>query len=155
MLVGRFFVAEDFRGESLDGCAALPGIERQSRFAGGLFEERRAVPVVFDRHLRQEQPAVASHSDEQAVAANFDGIGGNRLGRRENAEFDLQLERFFRCDGMKAGVVEGRGPRGFRHSSVNGAHGKDVAHASPQLASQIKRSERSARFGKMGSRRGE
>ena len=55
-------------------CAFLPCVQRQSRFAAGLFEEHRSIPVVFNRHLREQQAAMSGHSDDQAVAADFDGV---------------------------------------------------------------------------------
>lgn len=78
-------VAEDFGGEGLESCALLPGIRGQARFAAGLLEKGCAVPSVLDGNLRQQQAAATVQAEEQAVAADFDGIGLNRLRGRENA----------------------------------------------------------------------
>src|SRR5438128_1898436 len=54
---------------------------------------------------------------------------------------------------MEAGVLKGCGSGGLCYRTVNRACGKNVAHASSQLSSQIERSKDSTWFRKMGSGR--
>ena len=65
-------VSEHFGGEGLDRRALLPCVRRQSSFAAGLFEKVYAIPIVFDRNLRQEQAAWSVHADQQTVAADLE-----------------------------------------------------------------------------------
>ena len=139
-------ITEDFCGEGFYGCTLLPGVQRKSGFAAGLFEEGHAVPVVFDGNLRQKQAAVALHAYEKAVAADLDFVRRNWLGWSENAEFDLQAGRFFAVDGFKACVVEGGGAGGLSNGTIDGTGGEDVADASAELVLQIERGEYAARF---------
>lgn len=65
------FFPEYFSREGLNHRALLPCVERQAGFAASLFEEGDAVPLVFDRYLRQEEASMSSHTDEQSVAPHF------------------------------------------------------------------------------------
>src|SRR5216684_4239650 len=78
-------VPKDFGGESFDDSAFLPCIRGQPGFAAGLLEKGYAVPTALDRNLRQQQAAAAMPGDEQAVAADFNLLGGNRCCGRKNA----------------------------------------------------------------------
>jgi hypothetical protein len=61
----------------------------------------------------------------------------NGLRPRQDAEFDFQIARFGQLHGMKAPVFESRGARGVGNGAIDGAYGKNVADASPQLAAQV------------------
>ena len=74
--------SEHFSGEGLDGRAILPCIQWQAGFSAGLFEESRAVPVVFRRYLGQKEAAASGHTDQQTVPSDHYVINGDRLGRR-------------------------------------------------------------------------
>ena len=145
--------SENFGGKGLNRRAVFPCVQRQAGFAAGLFEESRAVPVVLGWHLGQKQAATASPTDEQTVASDLNGFGGNRLRQRQDAEFDFQVTSFGQRDGRKAPVFESGRARGICDGAIYRAHRKDIAHASPQLAAQVKRSEGAARLGQMSGRR--
>src|SRR5579864_6384807 len=83
------------------------------------------------------------------MASDFDGLRRDQLGRRQDAQFDFQLRRFGKGYWSKPRVFESRRPRGICHSAVDGAHRQNVADASPQLATEIKSSERSPRLRKV------
>src|ERR1700686_407379 len=146
----ELLLSEYFGGECFDRRALLPGIRRESRFTAGLFEKLYAVPVVFYGNLRQKQAAVPSHRDQEAVAADLDGFGGDWLWRREDAEFDLQVTSFRQGHGIKARVFESRGARRVRDCAVYGAYGKHIADSSSQLGAQIERGKDAAWLGEMG-----
>jgi len=73
------FVAENFRSEGLQRGTILPGIYGKTGLAAGLLQEGGAVPVVFDRDLREQQAPVAVLADDQAVTADFYGVGLDRV----------------------------------------------------------------------------
>ena len=118
------FFSEHFSGECLDGCTFLPGIGRQAGLAAGLLEEGDAVPVVFDRNLGQEKAPMSGQADEEAVAPNFDGIGGDGLRGREYAEFDLQILGFLESDRTEAHVVKSGGAGGIGDRAIDGEIGR-------------------------------
>ena len=51
---------EDFGRKGLNQRALLPGIERQARFATGLFEEGDVVPIALGWHLQREEAALSA-----------------------------------------------------------------------------------------------
>lgn len=112
------FIAEYFGGKGFDGCALSPCVQGQAGFAASLFEERGAVPSVFDRDLGQQQASVAMLANEQTVVADFDFFGGNRLWGRENTQLDFEIRSLVGSDGGKAIVVERGGTRGFRDGAI-------------------------------------
>ena len=57
--VSEVTIAKHFRGKSLQRRAFLPCIPRQACLAASLFDEGDAVPLMFDGHLGQEQPAAS------------------------------------------------------------------------------------------------
>src|SRR5205807_6947590 len=142
-----------FRGEGLDGGAFMPRIHGQAGFAAGLLEEGDAVPGTLVGDLVQKQSALAVHADQHAMAADFHGSGGNRLRRREDAEFNFQFRGFLARDWGEAGILERSGPGGLGDHTVDGAYRKNVSNASPQLAVKVKRGEGSAVLGEVRSRR--
>ncbi len=77
--------AENLGGKGMQTGTFLPCIDGQARFAAGLLEKGDAIPLMLNRNLRQQQAAAAVLSDQQAVTADFDLLGKNRLRRRENA----------------------------------------------------------------------
>src|SRR5579863_996087 len=146
-------VAKNFGAEGLDHRAVLPRVAGEAGFAAGLFEKGHAVPVMLDRNLGQKQSATAALADEQAVAADLNGLGRNRLGWSENAEFDLEVRSFRERDRRKPVVLERRGPRRLAHGAIDRSRRKHVADASPELAVEMQRREHAARLRQMGGGR--
>src|ERR1700687_821295 len=152
-LVRGPLISENFCRKGLNGCAFLPSVQRQTGFAAGLFEESGAVPVVLGWHLGQEQAAVTRHADEQAVTSDFDGLGSNRLRRRQDAELNFQLRRFRQRHRIEARVSEGGRACRVCHGTIYGTHREHITHAPSQLALQVKRRECAPRFREMVSGR--
>src|ERR1700692_2519889 len=128
------FVTKNFGCEGFDHSAMLPGIQRQSGFAAGLFQKGDAIPPMLDRDLRQQQAATTVPVDVQSVAADFDLVGVDRFRERENAQFDREVRSFFFGDRRKAVVVESGRPRGLRYSAVERIARQDVADTSAPCA---------------------
>jgi len=78
-------VPKDFSGEGFDDSTFLPSIGGKPSFAAGLLEKGYTVPTALHRDLRQQQAAATMPGDEQAVAAYFNFLGGNRCCGRKNA----------------------------------------------------------------------
>ena len=73
-LAPTLWIGENFGGESFQPGAGLPCVGGQAGFSAGLFEKGDAVPSVLDWHLRQQQAAVGTKADQQAVASDFNLI---------------------------------------------------------------------------------
>lgn len=131
------FFAENFCRESLQGCILLPGIERKSRFAAGLFEESNAVPVVLKRDLRQQKAAMTMLADEQAMAANFDFFDANWLRSRENTQLDFKMRSFEFGDRRKSIVVKSGGTSCFCYGAIQRKLRQNVADTAAQFSAQI------------------
>ena len=80
-----------------------------------LRKKRLAIPVPLGRHLRQQQPAVPTHFDDEAVAPDGDVVGtGDRLERTEERELEIERRQFCGGDGRKARVRAAGGDRTTR-----------------------------------------
>ena len=104
---------------------------------------------MLDGHLGQKQAAMSRHTDEQAMASDFDDFDGNWLRQRKDAELDFHLCRFWKRDWTEPRVFEGRGPSGICDCAIDGTYRQNVTDASSQLAAPVKRCECSARFREM------
>src|SRR5580692_4477004 len=83
------------------------------------------------------------------MAAYLNGLGIDRLRRRENAEFDLQVARLLELYGIEARILEGCGAGRFGDGAIDRADGKHVADASAQFAMQVERGESATGLGEM------
>jgi len=142
----EMFPAKNFCRESFNGCTLRPCVGGQSCFTARLFEECCAIPLVFGRHLRQEESAASGHADEETVASYCDGVGRDRLRRRQDAEFDLQAGDFVDRDRIEARVFESRGAGGVDDGAIDGTDGKNIADTSAEISTKIERGESSAWF---------
>ena len=93
---------------------------------------------------------MSGHADQQSVTANFHLFGGDRPGRRQYAEFDLQKRGLFEGHWVEARVLECGGARRVDDSSIHRTDRKYVANASTQLSVHVERCECTARFSEMG-----
>lgn len=143
------WVAENFGGEGIQAGAGLPGVERQAGFSAGLFEESDAVPSALDRYLREQQAATGAKADQQAVSSNFYLVWANGLGRREDAQGDLQFLGLSPRHRREARVVESCAPSAFRDGAIERAHGEDISDAASESAPVIESRKGAARFGQV------
>lgn len=67
----------------------FPDVNRKTRFAGSVFQELLAVPVIFARHLRQQQASTVPPLNDQTVRTDFDLFDPRDFAeRRENRNLD-------------------------------------------------------------------
>ena len=124
------FFSENFCSKGFDDRSLLPCVGWEPSFAAGLLEEGNAVPMMLNRDLRKQEPAAEWGADEEAVASDLNGIGRDRFGRRKNAEFNLQIPRFFKRYGMKPRVFESGSPGSLRHRAIDGTDWQNVTDTS-------------------------
>src|SRR5947209_7529128 len=85
--------------------ALFPGVARQAGLVTRLRKKRLAIPVPLGRHLRQQQPAVPTHFDDEAVTPDGDVVGtGDRLERTEERELEIERRQFYGGDGREARI---------------------------------------------------
>jgi hypothetical protein len=146
---GACFFRKDLASESekFDACIA-PGIQRQMRFAAGFLKESLGTEAVLDGNLREQQAALISPRNQQAVAADLDFAGTNRGGWGEQRNFDLQNGYFVGAD---------RGESRVLRSSADGATNDTVAqglvrfgytNTATQAMADAKSDENAAALGK-------
>ncbi len=117
------FLSKYFGSEGLDLGPGVPCVEVKAGFSASLFEKRDAIPVMLDGDLGQKQAAATGHADEQTVAADFDGVGRDRLRRRENTQLNLEMWRLVTRDRRKATVFESGGASGIGNRAIDGIDG--------------------------------
>ena len=88
----RRAVRKDFTSEAENICVCFaPDIVRQLGLAAGFGQELLDAEMVLDGDLGEQQPALTSSRNKQAVTANFDFFGANGERRGEQRYFDLEI----------------------------------------------------------------
>ena len=89
----RLSIAKHFRRKSLQRRPFLPCILRQACLAASLFYKSHTIPMMFHRHLGQEQSTASALSNHQSMHSNLNFFWLDRFKRRKNAQRDFQFRR--------------------------------------------------------------
>jgi hypothetical protein len=102
--------------------------------AAGFGKELLGVEMVFDGDLREQQPALTSSRNEQAVPADFNFFGANWQGRREQRYFNLQLAQLVETHGWETRILQrgaGRAADDAMSQWFFGLHNSDATAQPP------------------------
>src|SRR5204863_1671057 len=114
--------------ESPDLGAVLPGVARQTGFMAGLLEQLEAIPLPFGRDLRQQQPPVPAHLDDETMTADRDLARiAHRLERTEHGDFYVEVRQLAGADRRKPRIGAACGNRAVGDHVCDWAVGLDVA----------------------------
>src|SRR6266496_532972 len=145
----RAWIAEHFCCKSFNRRTGLPRVQRKACLSASLFEERDAVPSVFDRNLGQQQTTMASLRNDQPVASYHNVFGTNWFYWRKYADRNLQSGHFTQCDWHEAGIVECSGLRSFNDRAIQRHHWGGVTDTAAKLAVGINRGKCAPQLGKV------
>ena len=113
-------------------------------FAAGFAEKLFAIEIVFDGDLREEQAAAVTRNDDQAVAADFDGVDVDRLGLRQQRDFDLKVTQVGDAHWSEARILQRGAGSTSRDAVAERSFGFDDADAAAQVAVVAQRDEYTA-----------
>ena len=138
-------IAEDFRLESINERAALPGVGREAGLAAGMREKLQAIPAPFGRDLRQQQTASLALLDDEPVASDDDRAGIARIDlfeRSEHRDLDLQVVELRRAHRLEPRIFAGGADRAARDLLGQWTTALERPDAAAQLSLALQRHER-------------
>jgi hypothetical protein len=150
---GRFAIRKNFARKTQNFDAGrFPCIEWKAGLPAGFGEKLFASEAMFDGNLREEDASRGAGADHQAVNAELDFAGADRLRGGEDGDFDLKFREFLGRDWMKA-IVFGGGEAGATRDRI----GKRIvstrlADAATEAAASVERDEGTAEFCEFANR---
>src|SRR5262249_40682506 len=107
--------------------------------------ERFTIPMPLGCDLGQQQSAIPTELDDQAVASDADVLGSrDRLEWSEERQLDVELPQLGRRNRRKPRIFAGRGDRAARNHAPERLVIAEVTDAAAQLAGRVERDERPA-----------
>lgn len=121
-----------------------PGAKGKMGLATSFRKELLRAEVMFNGDLGEQEAAMGSPRNQQAMAANFDLFGKNRNRSGEQRYFDVQVVEFLGSHRREARILQcrtGRRPYNTIRKRFAGFHHADAAAQTP---ANVKRHENAA-----------
>jgi len=129
------------------GVIVLPRLARQAGFEAGLLDECVAIPMFFQRDLRQKDSLDIALLHNQSMFTHLDLFNiQDPAQRRHDGDLVLEERQLLGSDGLEARIFQRRIRRHVTHRFRQRFHRRDVADAPPQLAMLLEGDERAAGF---------
>ena len=115
----------------------FPGFTREARLATGFPEKLFAREVVFDSNLGKQESALRVIDNQESVTPDFNSVRTDRLHRREDGNFDVELFELARFQRTKSRILEGRADRAPNYGLSQHFAGLCYSNASLQASAHM------------------